>query len=84
MSAGIATQNEVVKVESMNDKGKALEPESTTQPNKSDDGCKSKPKIDESRVSADGSSTDEKIQAERQQEITPDIAIQFRNRLDSS
>ena len=82
MSAGIATRNKACKVESMNGEGKALEPESTIQPNESEDGCKSKSKIDESRVSSDGSSTDARVQAERQQKIITGIANQFTNRVD--
>ena len=42
VSAGIATQNEAGKVESIIDvERKALETKSTTQPNDSEDGCKS-------------------------------------------
>ena len=63
MSAGFATRR---KVESLNDnERKALEPESTTQPNDSKDGCKFKLAIDEGTASADGSSADAGVQAER-------------------
>ena len=73
------------KVESLNDdKRKALEPESTTQPNDSKDGCKFKSAIDEGTASADGSSADAGVQAEGYQGITTGTAIQFPNGVDSS
>ena len=82
MSAGIATRR---KVESLNDnERKALEPESTTQPNDSKDGCKFKSAIDEGTASADGSSADAGVQAERYRGITTGTAIQFPNGVDSS
>ena len=66
MSASVATRSKASKVEWLNeDKKKALEAEYTTQPNNSKNDCKSKLEIDESRVSADGSSTDAVVQAER-------------------
>ena len=73
------------KVESLNDdERKALEPESTTQPYDSKDGCKFKSAIDEGTASADGSSADAGVQAERYQGITTGTAIQFPNGVDSS
>ena len=63
MSAGTKKAG---KVESLNDdERKALEPESTTQPNDSKDGCKFKSAIDEGTASVDGSSADAGVQAER-------------------
>ena len=77
VSAGIATQNEAGKVESIiiDVERKALETKSTTQPNDSEDGCKSKSEIDGSRVSGDSSSTYAGVQAERYQGMTTVIAI---------
>ena len=76
ISVGMATRSKAGKVESLNDdERKALETESTTQPNDSKNGCKSKSEIDESRVSADGSSTDAGVQAERYQGMTTGTAI---------
>ena len=69
VSAGIATRSKAGKVESMEDESKVLEQESTTQPNESEDGCKSKSEIDDSRVSANGSSADFGVQAERNQAV---------------
>ena len=77
--------NNLRKVESLNDnERKALEPESTTQPNDSKDGCKFKSAIDEGTASADGSSADAGVQAERYQGITTGTAIQFPNGVNSS
>ena len=42
---------------------------------KSEDSCKSKSEIDESRVSADGGSTDAGVQAEKYQGMTTGTAI---------
>ena len=76
MSAGVATQSKVVKVESLNDdERKALETESTTQPNNSKNGCKSISEIDDNRVSADGSSADAGVQAERYQGMTTGTTV---------
>ena len=80
MSAGIATRRKSLN----DDERKALEPESTTQPNDSKDGCKFKSAIDEGTASADGSSADAGVQAERYQGITTGTAIQFPNGVDSS
>ena len=76
MSAGIATQSKAGKVESLNDnEKKELETESTTQSNDNKNSCKSKSKIDNSRVSADGSSADVGVQAGRYQRMTTGTAI---------
>ena len=58
--------------------------ESTIQSNESEDGCKSKPEIDESRASADGRSTNAGVQAERYQEKNTGSSVRFTNRVDSS
>ena len=48
MSAGIITRSKAGKVEPLNDtERKALEAESTTQPNDSKNGCKSKSEMTE-------------------------------------
>ena len=76
ISSGIATPSKAGKVESLNDhERKVLKSESTTQPNDGGDSSKSKSEIDDSRVSADGSSADVGVQAERYQEITTGTAI---------
>ena len=76
ISAGIAIRSKAGKVELLNDdERKALKAESTAQPNDSINSCKSKSEIEESRVSADGSSADAGVQAETYQGLTAGIAI---------
>ena len=74
--AGIATWSKAGEVELLNEKEKkTLEAESTAQPNDSINSCKSKSEIEESRVSADGSSTDAGVQTKTYQGMTAGIAI---------
>ena len=68
----------------MTTKGRRWNQESTSQPNDSEDGYKSKSEIGESIVSADGSSTNAWVQAERYRGLTSGITIQFTNGVDSS